>query len=134
MAKRTSVEQISKAISNELKIYSSSVTEGMKKVNDECMKEFVSDTKRDAPRSNLKRRGTYAKNITSKTTFETPNRKVNTWYVKDPEYRLTHLLKNGHHTRKGGRETKAQDFITPNYNKLEETFEEGIKEVIKRGY
>lgn len=133
MAKHTSVEQISKAISNELKLYSSSVTDGMKKINDECMKEFVSDTKRDAPRSNSKRSGRFAKNITSKTTFETPNRKVNTWYVKDPEYRLTHLIKNGHAKRNGGR-TKAQDFITPNYNKLEKNFEEGIKEVINRGY
>lgn len=133
MAKHTSVEQISKTISNELKLYSSSVTEGMKKLNDECMKEFVSDTKRDAPKSNLKRKGTFAKNITSKTTFETPNRKVNTWHVKDPEYRLTHLIKNGHAKRNGGR-TKAQDFITPNYDKLEKNFDEGIKEVISRGY
>lgn len=133
MAKRISPEQISKAISNELQIYSSSVTDGMKKVNDECMKEFVSDTKKDSPRSKTKRSGTFAKNITSKTTLETPNKKVNTWYVKDPEYRLTHLIKNGHAKRNGGR-TKAQDFITPNYNKLEENFEEGIKEVIKRGY
>ena len=133
MAKRTSIEQISKAISNELKIYSTSVTEGMKKVNDECMKEFVSDTKQEAPRSNTKRSGTFAKNITSKTTLETPNKKVNTWYVKNPEYRLTHLIKNGHAKRNGGR-TKSQDFITPNYNKLEKNFEEGIKEVISRGY
>ena len=133
MAKHISVEQISKAISNELKLYNSSVTEGMKKINDECMKEFVSDTKRDAPKSNLKRKGTFAKNITSKTTLETPNRKVNTWHVKDPEYRLTHLIKNGHAKRNGGR-TKAQDFITPNYDKLEKNFDEGIKEVINRGY
>ena len=133
MAKRISPEQISKAISNELKLYSSSVTNGMKKVNDDCMKKFVSDTKKEAPRSNTKRSGTFAKNITSKTTLETPNKKVNTWYVKDPEYRLTHLIKNGHAKRNGGR-TKAQDFITPNYNKLEENFEEGIKEVISRGY
>lgn len=133
MAKHIQIEQISKAISNELKIYSASVTKGMKKVNDECMKEFTSDTKRDAPRSNTKRSGTFAKNITSKTTLETPNKKVNTWYVKDPEYRLTHLIKNGHAKRNGGR-TKAQDFITPNYNKLEENFDEGIKEVIERGY
>lgn len=133
MAKLTSIDKLSSAISDELKLYSSSVVEGMKKVNDECMKEFVSDTKRDAPRSNLKRKGTFAKNITSKTTFETPNRKVNTWYVKNPEYRLTHLIKNGHAKRNGGR-TKAQDFITPNYDKLDKNFEEGIKEVIKRGY
>ena len=127
MAKHIQIDGLSKAINDELKLYSSSVVTGMKKVNDECMKEFVSDTKRDAPRSNTKRSGKYAKNITSK------NRKVNTWYVKNPEYRLTHLLKNGHATRNGGR-TKAQDFITPNYNKLEVKFEEGIKEVIERGY
>jgi len=133
MARLISTNNISQAISNELKIYSASVTKGMKKVNDESMKEFVSDTKKDAPRSKTRRKGTFAKHITSKTTLDTPNRKVNTWYVKDPEYRLTHLIKNGHAKRNGGR-TKAQDFITPNYNKLEEKFEEGIKEVIERGY
>ena len=133
MARLTSIDRLSTAINDELKLYSSSVVKGMKKVNDECMKEFVSDTKTDAPRSNMKRRGTFAKNITSKTTLDTPNRKVNTWYVKDPEYRLTHLIKNGHAKRNGGR-TRAQDFITPNYNKLEEHFEEGIKEVIEHGY
>lgn len=134
MAKKlTSLEKLSTAITDELKLYSASVVEGMKKVNDECMKEFVSDTKRDAPQSKTSRRGTFMKNITSKTTLDTPNKKVNTWFVKNPEYRLTHLLKNGHATRNGGR-VKAQDFITPNFEKLEKNFEEGIKEVIKRGY
>lgn len=133
MAKTINSDELVKVISDELKVYSASVTEGMKKVNDECMKEFVSDTKRDAPRSKSRRSGTFAKNITSETTLDTPNKKVNTWYVKNPEYRLTHLIKNGHATRNGGR-TKAQDFITPNYNKLEKEFEEGIKEVISRGY
>lgn len=133
MAKHIQIDGLSKVINDELKLYSSSVVKGMKKINDECMEEFVSDTKRDAPRSKTKRSGKFAKNITSKTTLDTPNRKVNTWYVKNPEYRLTHLIKNGHATRNGGR-TKAQDFITPNYNKLEVKFEEGIKEVIERGY
>lgn len=134
MAKKpTSIEKLSTAITDELKLYSASVVEGMKKVNDESMKEFVSDTKRDAPQSKTSRRGTFMKHITSKTTLDTPNKKVNTWFVKNPEYRLTHLLKNGHATRNGDR-VKAQDFITPNYEKLEENFEEGIKEVIKRGY
>lgn len=133
MAKTIKSNELVKAINDELKVYNSTVVEGMKKVNDECMKEFVSDTKRDAPRSKSWRKGTFSKNITSKTTLDTPNKKVNTWYVKDPEYRLTHLIKNGHATRNGGR-TKAQDFITPNYEKLEKEFEEGIKEVINRGY
>lgn len=132
MAKLTQINDLVSVISEELTIYSEAVTEGIKKVNDKCMKEFVNDTKRDAPTSKSKRSGTFRKNITSKTTLDTPNRKVNTWYVKDPEYRLTHLLKNGHAKRNGGR-TKAQDFITPNYTKLETNFDAGIKEVIQRG-
>ena len=134
MAKKlTSLNNLSSAIYDELSLYSAEVVAGMKRVNDECMKEFVSDTKRDAPKSKSKRRGTFAKNITSKTTLDTPNKKVNTWYVKNPEYRLAHLLKNGHAKRNGGR-TKAQDFITPNYEKLERNYEEGIKEVITNGH
>lgn len=127
---RISPEQLTRVIADQLGVYSAEVTAGMKKVNDECMKEFVDDTKRDAPRGARKK---FYRHITSKTTFESPNKKVNTWYVKDPEYRLTHLIKNGHATRNGGR-TRAQDFITPNYEKLETNFENGIKEVIQNGH
>lgn len=129
MARIISTNQIAQAISDELKIYSAEVTEGIKKANDETMKEFVEDTKQDAPKG---ARPKYYKNITSKTTFESPNKKVNTWYVKDPEYRLTHLIAFGHATRNGGR-AEAQDFLTPNYEKLEKNFDERIKEVIQNG-
>lgn len=127
---RINPERLSEEINNELRIYSESITKGIKKANDDCMKEFVNDTKRDAPKGTRKK---FYKNITSKTTLNKPNRKVNTWYVKDPEYRLTHLIKNGHAKPNGGR-TKANDFITPNYNKLENEFENKVKEVIENGH
>lgn len=129
MARRVSTNNISQAINDELKVYGSQVVEGMKKVNDECMKEFVKETKQDAPRGGRKK---YYRYISSKTTLNTPNKKVNTWYVKDPEYRLTHLIAFGHATKNGGR-TQGKDFITSNYNRLEENFEKGIKEVIENG-
>lgn len=130
MANSIKLDNLSKAITEELKLYGAEVTEGIKKKNDECMKQFVKDTKSDAPKG---RRKKFYKHISSKTTVNTPNKKVNTWYVKDPEYRLTHLIKNGHAKRNGGR-TKAQDFITNNYEKMERNFEEGVKEVIQNGY
>lgn len=129
MGKIINSDNLSKAIADELKLYSSEVTEAVKRKNDECMKQFVKSTKEDAPKGKRKR---FYKHITSKTTVETTNKKVNTWYVKDPEYRLTHLLKNGHATRSGGR-TKAQDFITNNYTKMEKDYENGIKEAIQNG-
>lgn len=130
MAKNIKLDTLSKAIADELKLYGAEVTEGIKKKNDECMKQFVKDTKKDAPQGKRKK---FYKHITSKTTVNKPNRKVNTWYVKDPEYRLTHLIKNGHAKRNGGR-TKAQDFITNNYEKMERDYEEGVKEVIQNGH
>ena len=75
MARLTSINGLSAAINDELKLYSSEVVAGMKKANDKCMKEFVEDTKRDAPKG---RRQKFYKNISSKTTLDTPNRKVNT--------------------------------------------------------
>ena len=130
MARTIPFDRLSEEINNELRLYNAAVTEGIKKANDDCMKEFVNDTKKDAPKGTRKK---FYKNITSKTTLNHPNRKVNTWYVKDPEYRLTHLIKNGHATPNGGR-TRANDFITPNYNKLENDFENKIREVIDNGH
>ena len=126
----TQIDNLSEAIMNELKLYSSGVNERVKEINDECMSEFVKDTKRDAPKGS---RNKFYKNITSKTTYETQREKINTWYVKDPEYRLTHLIKNGHATRNGGR-TRANDFISSNYEKMEKEYETKVKEAVENGY
>lgn len=130
MASNIKLDSLSKAITKELELYGAEITEGIKKKNDECMKQFVKDTKKDAPKGKRKK---FYKHIKSKTTVDTPNKKVNLWYVKDPEYRLTHLIKNGHAKRNGGR-TKAQDFITDNYEKMERDYEKGVKEVIQNGH
>lgn len=132
MAKSVDLNSLNSTISNELKLYSKNIVEGIKDVIDDCTEEFVKDTKQDAPRGNRKKKKYYT-HITSKTIVNTSNSKTNIWYVKDPEYRLTHLLKNGHATRNGGR-TKAQDFITPNYEKMEQKLSKETEEVIANGY
>lgn len=132
MADRISIDGLSDAIKNELENYKKEVIDGVKKATYNAADEFTKLTKKDAPKSNTKRRGKFARNIAFKKTYDSTTGAAYTWYVKDPEYRLTHLLKNGHATRKGGR-TKAQDFITNNYNKVEEKYIEEVEEVIKNG-
>lgn len=130
MANIFNSDNLSKIISEELKLYSQEVVEDLKKINDECTAEFVENTRKDAPKGKRKK---FYKNISSTTVVNTPNRKVNLWYVKSPEYRLTHLIKNGHMTRKG-RRTRGNDFIDKNYAKLEERYIRETKEVIERGH
>lgn len=127
-----SVDSLSEAITAELKNYNQEVIDGVKNAAYEFAQEFTSATKKDAPRSDTKRRGRFAKNITFKKTYDSNTGATYTWYVKDPEYRLTHLLKNGHATKNGGR-TRAQDFITNNYNRAEEKYVEEVEEIIKNG-
>ena len=127
--------KLSEAISKELNLFSSDVIEGIKKVNDECTKKFVKNTRKDAPRGHRKK-GHYYTHIASKTTINTPNEKVNVWYVRSPEYRLTHLLKDGHKIKNkpNGKvygKTKDNDFLEKDYDILEKEYLEGIKEVIE---
>ncbi|MCL1789952.1 MAG: hypothetical protein FWG40_01125 [Peptococcaceae bacterium] len=130
MALRVSINDLSAALSKELKEYGLRATAGVKRAVDKSTKIFVDDTKRDAP---VGRRGKFSRSPTSKTLNETKNGKTNVWYVRSPEGSLSHLLKNGHRTRSGGR-TRAQDFITANFEQLERNLEIDIKEVLEDGY
>lgn len=126
--------KLNKAVSNELKLYSSGVIKLMKQVNDECTKKFVKSTRKDAPKGH--RKGHYYTHIASKTVTDTPNEKVNVWYVRSPKYRLTHLLKDGHNikNKSNGRvygKTRGNDFLEKNYEILEKEYLEGVKEAIK---
>ncbi len=128
MAKSISIGDFDKEIEKELMLYSEEITDQVKKINDDVMKTLVKNTKKDAN----KRTGAYAKAITSKRTKETKRTRVNTWYVKDPEYRKSHLLEKGHATRNGGR-TKAYGFISKNEQIAVKNYEKRVEEAIKNG-
>lgn len=125
-----SVDQLNEAINAELKTYNATIVKGVKKYTDKAMKDLVNKTKATAPVGNRSKH--YRDSITSRTESETQDGIVKLWYVKGSDYRLSHLLNNGHALRDGGRYPgtnfigKAVDDIVPKYIKE-------IEEVIKNG-
>ncbi len=128
MANSIKIGDLEKAINEDLTIYCDEITEKVKQVSDDVMATLVKNTKNDAN----KRTGAYAKAITSKRTYESKRSRVNTWYVKSPEYRKSHLLEKGHATRNGGR-TRAFPFISKNEEIAVKNYETRVEEVIKNG-
>lgn len=122
-----SINNLDSEIRKSLNEYKKEISDGIKKVTHEVSENFKENTKKDAPKGNRKK---FYKNIDVKTTQENFDGVIDTWYVKDPEYRLTHLIKNGHQTKNGGR-TKSNDFIDKNYEIAEHDFENKVKVVIQ---
>lgn len=59
-------------------------------------------------------------------TESAAHRHTATWHVEAPEYRLTHLLENGHATRDGKRRTKKIKHIAKGQEIAEKVLEERL--------
>lgn len=124
------VDELNAAIKESLDNYNQAVVKSLKKTTTRAMKDLVANTKATAPVG--KRSKHYRDSITSRTESETQYGISKLWYVKGSDYRLSHLLNNGHALRDGGRYPgtnfigKAVDAIIPWYLAQ-------IEEVLKNG-
>lgn len=117
-----------------LTLYTEDVNEKLRGLTVESMKALVKETKATAPRG--RRKGQYRRNITADYTGA--KRSVRglrgqnihaTWYVKAPDYRLTHLLVYGHATKDGGR-TRANPFLRNAVDKVVPAYERKVQEAL----
>jgi hypothetical protein len=137
MAKRNeiSVDALVSQISEELNGYRRYVIDkAMIEKTAEAMRHLVEKTKATAPVG--KRSKHYKDNITSKVLFK---RDVGygltyreLWFVKGSDYRLSHLLNNGHAKKTGGR-VEGTKFITKAADEVKTDYLENLKKVIENG-
>ena len=140
MSRYIKAGELGAAMEKELSIYSEEVNEGLARVTSQRMEQLVRETKATAPTG--RRNGQYRKNITAdyKGLTRKGDRKKGqlrgrtiraTWYVKAPDYRLTHLLVHGHEKKNGGR-TRSNPFLENAVNHVIPEYEKDVQEVLSK--
>ena len=130
MGRTTQITEVSEAIERELTIYSSTVTAIIKKETQTIIKKLVKETKETAPVG--KRNRHYRDSISSRKLDEKDRSVTYQWYVEGSNYRLSHLLENGHALRNGER-YEGTGFIKKAYTPLIKEYAEKIEEAIRNG-
>lgn len=134
MATKIKVDELADTVVGWLTEYSEEVTEVAKDVVDEMSQGVMQETKSHISWKNKK----YAQSFAIKTSFEDRRNKRNTWYVKSPHYRLTHLLEYGHLTRyktgKYGEQQRTKEYPHVRYGNefLKDNFERVMREKIEQ--
>lgn len=130
-----SVDAMVSKISEELTGYQRYVIDkAMVEETEKAMKDLVQKTKATAPVG--KRTKHYRDSISSKvlhkrdTGYGSTYREL--WYVKGSDYRLSHLLNNGHAKKNGGR-VEGTKFITKATDEVETAYLENLKKAIENG-
>ncbi len=124
----TPVSELASLIGQYLSEYTEEVTAATKKAVDVTAKAVDAEIKSKI--TFTQRTGNYVKAFRIKKSYEDMYNKRKTWYVSGEEYRLTHLLENGHALRGGGR-VKAFPHVIYGQQlaekRLQELIEEGIE-------
>lgn len=130
MKKKIKPEALTRSIQDELKLYSGNVMRGVLEESERAMDKLVEQTKENAPVG--KRRKHYRNQIKSRLLKNTVFSVIYQWYVKGSDYRLSHLLNDGHALRNGGRYSGTQ-FITNAYNQVAKEYEQAVEKRIENG-
>ena len=106
------IDELTREINEILEEYNDEIIDSTKETVDEVSKEAHKIVKENAPVETGKseRKGKYKKSLKVKTIVESFTEKKNVIYASGEEYRLTHLLENGHKLAKGGETRKIPHF------------------------
>lgn len=125
---KISVDELSEYLAGALQDYCQEITDSIKQNVD-----TVADETNEVIKKHItfkQHTGDYIKAFRVKTTFEDRYNKRKTWFVTNGQYRLTHLLENGHALRQGGR-TDSYEHIKYGEEFAQIRMEELAKEAIE---
>ncbi len=123
------VSKLGDAISEELTLWDRKILEEIDDLAKKSVTQLVQDTKATAPVGNRKKH--YKDSIKSKGQ-KTARATTYIWYVDGPDYRLSHLLENGHALRNGGR-VEGTHFIKKATDPILDEYVKAVEEVLKNG-
>ena len=131
-------DELNTQLNRVLTVYNEEINEKLREITRESMKKLVRETKATAPRGN-RAKESYRRSISANyqglkaSARGLKGQDVSAlWYVKAPNYRLTHLLVHGHATRDGGR-TNANPFLQNAVDRVIPEYEEKVQEAISNG-
>lgn len=126
-------EELTSTVVDMLTGYNRDVCDKVYKAGHKAIKELERKTIDTAPIGKRRKPGDHFRDsITSKSERDRLGNSTHTWYVKAPNYRLTHLLVHGHATRNGGR-TKANPFLVNALTPVLKQYESDVEEAVKNG-
>jgi hypothetical protein len=128
MSETVSIDGLAEAIMHNLQAYTDDVTKGIKNAEDVTAKECKKSLESDSPDgATHKYKKGWKVTVTANTTLEKHT------VIHNKEYRLTHLLENGHAIRNGGR-TRSFPHIKKNEEAANAAFEKRVREVLENGH
>ena len=134
---KITIDDLADAIGERLTVYQSETAHKVLNVTKKTMRRFVKITKQTAPRQTVNpkrkrtlRAGTFARAIRSTVEDNGLTGSKGIWYVGGKEYRLTHLIVNGHQLRQGGR-TRGDPFLENALESVADEYIKGIEEAVK---
>ncbi len=125
-AKAIPPEQLGLALSEVLLEWADNQEKEFVKAIDKAADACKDTAKQYAPVSNRKRAGTYRGSFEIDRGWQARHHYAAEWHVKEPEYRLTHLLEYGHVTRDGTSRTKPIKHIKYGRQIAEQVLEERL--------